>query len=225
MPTLSHLYAPLPGFEPTHAAWPVWGNSTPKTVRFEPVPKKEAHRRYQMAREFDRVTKKGAGCHGGAVGRIALKVLEALTFDFLNYSSGQLDPGYKAIARAANVSASAVHTALKRLQDLGILVWQRRCHEGYEDGRYVRRQDTNAYCILPCSAWRGFTPPREAPPPLSGTWGAPARVPDIHEAAIVDRKTGGDPQGQIRILDLAPRGSLEAVLAGLGRMVAASGRK
>ena len=120
-----------------YAPWPVWSDSTPKPVRFEPVPKKEAHRRYWMARQFDRVTKIGGGCQGGAVGTPALKVLEALTFDFLNYASGRLDPGYKALAKAANISVSAVHTALRRLRDLGILVWQRRCDEGWSGGRYL----------------------------------------------------------------------------------------
>src|SRR3954471_9717372 len=117
--------------EPTYAAWPVWSDSTPKPVQFTPVPKKEAHRRYWLARQFDRVTKKGNGRQGGALGTPALKVLEALTFDFLNYTSGRLDPGYKAIARAANISVSAVRTALKRLHAVGILTWVRRREDGW----------------------------------------------------------------------------------------------
>jgi hypothetical protein len=37
-----------------------------------------------------------------------LTVLEALLFDFLNYTSGQLDPSYAAIARKANVCVRTV---------------------------------------------------------------------------------------------------------------------
>src|SRR5437763_5129849 len=75
MPARLRLFASLPGFEPTYAAWPVWSDSTTKPVQFTPVPKKEAHRRYWLARQFDRVTKKGNGRQGGALGTPALKVL------------------------------------------------------------------------------------------------------------------------------------------------------
>jgi hypothetical protein len=77
----------------THAAWPVWSGSTTKEIKFQRMPKKVATRLYHRARDFDRKTNK-PGCHGGAVGPMALKVLEALLFDFLNYTSGQLDPSY-----------------------------------------------------------------------------------------------------------------------------------
>ena len=92
------------------------------------MPKKVATRLYHRARDFDRKTNK-PGCHGGAVGPTALKVLEALLFDFLNYTSGQLDPSYAAIARKANVCVRTVANALRRLKELGILNWMRRCAE------------------------------------------------------------------------------------------------
>jgi len=224
--------ATLPGITApeTYAAWPVWSDSTPKPVQFTPVPKKEAHRRYWLARQFDRVTKKGNGRQGGALGTPALKVLEALTFDFLNYASGRLDPGYKAIARAANISVSAVRTALKRLHAVGILAWVRRREDGWTDGRYWRRQETNAYSIRPCSEWKGFTPPREAPPPAPGTWGRPARMPDIIDAAIEAGRTHGA-KAQLQVLRLGMYGSpagdtagLLAALASLGAAVAATGK-
>jgi len=84
------------------------------------MPKKVATRLYHRARDFDRKTSK-PGCHGGAVGPTALKVLETLIFDFLNYASGRLDPSYDAIARKANVCRRAVATALTRLKELGLL--------------------------------------------------------------------------------------------------------
>ena len=65
------LFAFLPGFEPTYAAWPVWSGSTSKPVQFTPLPKKAALRLWQYARDFDRQTKE-KGCHGGAVGHTGL---------------------------------------------------------------------------------------------------------------------------------------------------------
>ena len=75
----------------TYAAWPVWSDSTTKTIRFQPLPKKAATRLYHRARAFDRQTNK-PGHHGGAVGPTGLQVLHTLIFDFLNYASGRLDP-------------------------------------------------------------------------------------------------------------------------------------
>jgi hypothetical protein len=155
--------------EQTYAPYPVWSGSTSKPVQFTPLPKKAAMRLWQYARDFDRQTKE-KGCHGGAVGHTALKVLHSLIFDFLNFSTGRLDPGYAAIARKANLSESAVATALKRLHGLGILTWVRRCAEGWEGGRYWRRQQTNAYALLPSTGWRGFCPPCDGHRPCPPSW-------------------------------------------------------
>jgi hypothetical protein len=78
-----------------------------------------------------------SGRHGGAVGHTGLQVLHTLIFDFLNYASGRLDPSYAAIARKANVCERAVATALKRLRELGILNWVRRCAQSWQ-GRALR---------------------------------------------------------------------------------------
>src|SRR4051812_18711848 len=68
------------------------------------------------------------GTHG-AIGPSALQVLHALLFDFLNYTTGRLDPSYAAIAWKANLCKRAVADALKRLHGLGIITWIRRCSE------------------------------------------------------------------------------------------------
>jgi len=86
----------------------------------------------------------GGLCHGGAVGHSGLQVLHALIFDFMNYTSGRLDPSY-AIAKAANVCERTVNNAITRLKELGILNWVRRCAESMRDGRFVLEQETNAY--------------------------------------------------------------------------------
>src|SRR6201995_5285214 len=115
----------------TSAPHPVWSGSTSKPVQFTPLPKKVAMRLWRYAREFDRQTKE-KGRHGGAVGHTGLQVLHSLIFDFLNFATGRLDPSYAAIARKANLCPRAVSDALKRLHDVGILTWVRRCAEGWE---------------------------------------------------------------------------------------------
>jgi hypothetical protein len=214
--------------EQSYAPHPVWSESTTKPVEFTPLPKKAAMRLWQYAREFDRQTKE-KGLHGGAVGHTALKVLNTLIFDFLNFATGRLDPSYAAIAKKANLSESAVHTALTRLRDLGILDWVRRCEDGWCSGRYWRRQLTNAYAILP-TGWKGYTPPPEPPPPMRATWGAPERMPDILAAAVAAGQTGG-PKAQVQALRLGLYGSpkddtteLAAALAKLGTAVLDSGK-
>lgn len=172
------LMLPLANFMPgagreslkSYAAWPVWSGSTTKTVRYQPLPRKAATKLFHRARDFDRRTRR-KDHHGGAVGHAALQVLHALIFDFLNYASGELDPSYEAIARKANVCRRTVANSLKRLRELGILNWVKRCAEKMVDGRFTLEQETNAYAILPPSQWRGYKEPPEPPPPPPGTWG------------------------------------------------------
>lgn len=207
---------PFVGFEgpKTYAAWPVWSDSTTKEIKFQPLPKKAATRIYHRARDYDRKTNK-AGCHGGAVGPTALKVLEALLFDFLNYASGQLDPSYEAIARKANVCVRTVGNALRRLKELGILHWLRRCAETWQDGRLVLEQETNAYAVLPSSQWRGYKEPPE--PPAPGTSGDHPPLPSVLEQAAADRRGGASPRTVISTLESDEGDPLAAALARLGR--------
>jgi hypothetical protein len=218
MPTPNYAMTSLPGFAglQTYAAWPVWSESTTKTIRFQPMPKKEATRLWHRARDFDRSTRQ-AGKHGGSVGHAALQVLHALIFDFLNYRTGQLDPSYEAIARKANVCARTVATAIKRLRELGILNWVRRCAESWQDGRFVLEQDTNAYAVLPATQWRGYTPPADPPAPAAGTWGDHPPLPSLIAQAAEERRHGGDLRTVTGILDGDPGDSLAAALARLGR--------
>jgi hypothetical protein len=202
----------------TYAAWPVWSGSTTKEIKFQRMPKKVATRLYHRARDFDRKTNK-PGCHGGAVGPAALKVLEALLFDFLNYTSGQLDPSYAAIARKANVCVRTVTNALRRLKQLGILNWMRRCAETWQDGRFVLEQETNAYAVLPPSQWRGYKEPPE-PQPAPGTWGDHPPLPSVLAQAAADRCDGAAPRAVIRTLESDEGDPLAAALARLGRVLA-----
>lgn len=217
--------ATLPGFAgPTaYATWPVWADSTRNEVKFQPVPKKAAVKLWHRARDFDRQTKRGEGKRGGAVGPTALKVLEVLTFDFLNFRTGRLDPSYAAIARKANLCVRAVASALQRLKELRIINWVRRCQEcRRENGQFELRQESNVYGVLPASQWRGYREPPEAPQPAPGTWGDHPSLPDVVTLAAAARRAGDCPQEAIRVLETDPTDRLAAALARLGRAVQAA---
>jgi len=204
----------------TYAAWPVWSGSTTKTIQFPPMSKKAATRLYHRARDFDRQTNR-PGHHGGAVGPTALQVLHTLIFDFLNYATGRLDPSYAAIARAANLCERAVASALKRLRELGLLNWVRRCAESWRNGRFVLEQETNAYAVLPESQWRGYRPPAEPPAPLPGTWGDHPPLPSVLAQAAAERQQGGDLQTVLAVLVSDPHDPVAAALARLGQAMQA----
>jgi hypothetical protein len=182
------------------------------------MPKKAATRLWHRARDFDRQTHK-PGQHGGAVGHAALQVLHALLFDFLNYASGRLDPSYAAIARKANVCQRTVANAVKRLRELGILNWVRRCAEGFKDGRFVLEQETNAYAVLPATQWRGYRPPLEMPPPHASTWGATPPLPSLVAQAAEEQRHGGSLLSLAGILDADPSDRLAGALARLARTI------
>jgi hypothetical protein len=126
----------------------------------------------------------------------------------------------KAAIAKANLCPRVVSDALKRLHGLGILTWVRRCAESWEGGRYVRRQQTNAYALLPSTGWRGFCLPRdEPPPPHPDTWGRPPTMPSILAAAAMEQRAGRTLKEAIRVLELGPVNGLEAALARLDRAV------
>jgi hypothetical protein len=205
---------PIPAPEaPTRAPWPVWSGSVAKPVSFQPMPKKAVVRLWHRARNFDRGTHEH-GRHGGTVGHSALQVLHSLIFDFLDHRTGRLDPSYEAIARKAGVCVRTVATALKRLREVGILNWVRRCAESWRDGRYRLEQETNAYAVLPESQWRGYRPPAELPGPAPGTWGGP--VPPL-PSAVALAALEADLRGKVQALGTDPRDALARALASLGR--------
>ena len=224
--TEMHLHSVLPNLTPistggikTFAPWPVWAGSTSEVVKTAPMPKKAAVRLWHHARGYDRQTRR-AGHHGGVVGPTALAVLHSLIFDFMNWRSGRLDPSYAAIARASNLCVRSVATAIKRLKELGIIDWVRRCTESRtQDGRYVLTQQTNAYAVMPASGWRGYREPPDPPPPASGTWGDHPPLPCVVAQAVEERRHGGGMRGVLSILASDPTDGLAAVLARIGQAV------
>ena len=217
MRSLAYALPSLPGFAGprTYAAWPVWKDSAREEVRFAPLPKKEAARRWHKARRFDRQTHT-KGKHGGALGRTGLAVLYVLLFDFLDHATGRLEPSYEAIAAKAGVCRRTVAEALKRLRELGLLHWQRRCREDMDGtGHFRLVQETNAYAVLPSSHWKGYREPPPAPPPEPGTWGDhPPRDP-LAEAA--DELRHGQRRTAFSLLEGDPGDRLAGALARFGR--------
>src|SRR3954451_11723944 len=133
----------------TYAPWSVWRDSTTKTVKFMPLPKKRAVRIFHKARAFERQTRP-KGKQDGALGRNGLLVLHALIFDFLNYATGRLDPAIATIARKAAISVSSAKRGLANLKQSGVLHWMRRAAETRDEkGRFCEEQDTNAYGLIP----------------------------------------------------------------------------
>ena len=224
--TEMHLHSVLPNLTPistgglkTFAPWPVWSGSTSTPVKPAPMSKKAAVRLWHHARGYDRQTRR-AGHHGGVVGPTAMQVLHTLIFDFMNWRSGRLDPSYAAIARAANLCVRSVATAIKRLKELGIIDWVRRCTESRtQDGRYVLTQQSNAYAVLPSSGWRGYHEPPGPPGPAPGTWGASPPLPCVVGMAVEERRHGGGMRGVLSILASDPTDALAVVLARIGQAV------
>jgi hypothetical protein len=217
MRSIAYALPPLPGFAglKTYAAWPVWRDSTTDEVKFQPLPKKEAARRWHKARRFDRQTHT-AGKHGGAIGRTGLQVLYVLLFDFIDHATGCLEPSYDAIARKAGVCRRAVADALQRLKALGLLHWQRRSRpEPDGNGGFRLVQETNAYASLPPSQWRGYFEPPPPSPPESGTWGDHPPLPDQLAQAIVDRRAGDSDKAVLGRLADDPGDDVACALAGL----------
>jgi len=216
------------------AADKVWKNSARGRVRFIPLgsnrseSKRIAARLWHNARRFERQTRGyalvgrsrgGKACvsrQDGRIGRNGLAILQAFLFDFLNPTTGQLDPSYETIARAANISVRSVARGLQRLKAAGLLWWERRCSGAVVDGRYELHQESNAYAVLRETSWAGFKAPPEAPPPDPDAWGAtPPIAPAIERHAELHR--AGDRIQAQRALEDDPGDGLAAAIGRLNR--------
>ncbi len=217
-----HLSAALPFIADlkngtSYAAWRVWSGSTTNDARFVPMPKKAAIRLYHKAVEWNRRGKL-AGCHGGLIGSHVLLVLHTLIFDFLNHATGRLDPSYRAIERRTRLCRQTVAKALARLKQLGIINWIRRCREDRDaEGRFMLRQETNAYAILPSTQWRNYTDIDICEPPHPATWGACPPLPSLIEQACTSQREGQPIAAIVSHLEDDPRDTVASALASLGR--------
>ena len=207
-------------FETDYAVWPVWKGSARHQVRPpRPPNRKEAQRLYYRLEAFERQTRT-PGRQDGSVTRNGLAIARALLFGFLNYRTGRLDPSYETIAGKACLSIRSVARGLRALKAIGFLSWVRRCIEVNRDGRYSLEQDSNLYVINHASAWRGYTPPAEPPPPDAGTWGD---HPCGQRSPLVEAVQEADPAASLRALEADPTDRLALALATLQRAVQGRG--
>jgi len=203
----------------TYAPSPCWRDSTTKPVKWQRMTPDAAKELYRQAEDFERQTRQ-AGKQDGALGRNGLAVLRALIFGFLNYTTGQLDPGYESIAKRACISIRSAARGLANLKAAGVLNWLRRCTPIIEAGRCILEQITNAYALIPSSQWRGYRPSpkrRKPPQPEAGTWGDHPPLPDALTAAVTERRAGGTWRGVLRELESDPANALANAVASLGR--------
>jgi hypothetical protein len=91
----------------------------------------------------------------------------------------------------------------------------RRCAEDWIDGRFVLRQQTNAYGVLPASQWRGYAPPAAPPAPFAGTWGDCPPLPDPLTSACQEASV----TAMAMALGSDSHDGLAAALGRLGRVV------
>ncbi len=203
----------------SYAAWKVWSGSTTKEARFVPMPRKAAALIYRKAVKWNG-SGKLTGRHGGLIGSHVLLVLHTLIFDFLNHTTGRLDPSYKAIQRKTRLCHQTVAKALARLKELGILNWQKRCVPDHnERGGFILRQISNAYAILPPTQWLGFKDLDEPKPPHPSTWGACPPLPALIDQACADLRDGDSARAIINRLDADPADELARTLASLGHAI------
>lgn len=200
-------------------AWPVWRDSTTDDVKWQPMTMKRRWQIWKRARALDQATRQpGSGKHGGALGRVALDVLYALLFDFMNAATGRLDPSHEAIARKAGCCETAAKDALNKLQALGLLTWVRRAAKVFDEaGRFLLRQLTNAYGILSERNWQGWQEPAPPPPPEPWQWGACPPLPSVLQQAIEAARAGEGREAQLQALEADPGDGLAASLARIGR--------
>jgi len=172
---------------------------------------------YHKAVEWNRRDKL-AGTHGGVIGSHVLLVLHTLIFEFLNQKTGRLDPSYSTLQKATRLCRQTIAVALARLKALGIINWIRRCREDRDEyGRFVLRQETNAYAILPPSQWRDYMDVEIPEPPHPATWGACPPLPSLIEQAAAASQEGDSTASIVRRLEDDPRDALASALSSLGR--------
>jgi len=214
--------------------YPVWRRSQRADISYGArdikPPKDPSAERQHLARIY-RKARKWKMRNPKIMTQGTLRVLEALCFDFANAFTGKLFPSHATIAKRCGLGTTCVKEALKRLRELGILHWQRRCVQAMQAlGGFILKQITNLYTILPTALWEGFVEEGDkAPPPAPHEYGGPAyTIPHGFEAAtqaaVVARSTGKDAvtasTEAIKALEETAMTELERRLASFGKTIA-----
>ncbi len=167
-----------PSFPKGKSPYPVWTNSQRADWGFgareiQP-PKHPTEERKRLARLY-RKARRWKARNPNVMTQGALRVFEALCFDFANVHTGQLFPSHATIAKRCGLGVTCVKDALKRLRELGLIHWQRRCIQVVQAlGGFILKQVTNLYTILPTVVWDGFEEEDKAPPPEPHEYGGQA---------------------------------------------------
>ncbi len=138
--------------------------------------RKETQRILLAARRYE-VTTRQPGARSGALGFVALEVLE-LFANLVDFRTGRLEPSLDYLMAKLHRSRDAIHRALRALRAHGFLDWLRRYVPTGNEGRGPQVQQTsNAYRLsMPARALR-----------LLGRYGQAAPVPDDHSHAQEQR--------------------------------------
>jgi len=166
------------------------------------------------ARKYELATRQ-PGARNGALGSVALEVLDYLTH-LIDYRSGRLDPSLDYLMRKLKRSRDAITRALKALRTHGFLDWLRRYVPTGNEGRGPQVQQTsNAYRLsLPARALR-----------LLGRYGQQPPAPDDfthareQQAAEIETHRASLPIDERTLFDFGADDPLGQVLARLGRQV------
>src|ERR1700733_3067821 len=150
-------FFPFTSFRRGKSPYPVWTNSQRADWGFgareiQP-PKHPTEERKRLARLY-RKARRWKARNPKIMTQGALRVFEALCFDFANVHTGQLFPSHSTIAKRCGLGITCVKDALKRLRELGLIHWQRRCIQAVQAlGGFILKQVTNLYTILPTAVW------------------------------------------------------------------------
>ena len=129
------------------------------------------------ARRYEVATKE-KGKRNGALGHVALEVLDYLS-NLVDYRTGRLEPSLDTLMRKLCRSRDAIVRALKALRTHGFIDWLRRFVPTGNEGRGPKyHQTSNAYRLsMPQRALR-----------LLGRYGQAAPVPDDQEHAQAQKE-------------------------------------
>lgn len=140
-------------------------------VFWRPVKRQDMKKIVLAAKRYE-IGTKAKGRRNGALGHIAIEILDYLT-NLVDYRTGRLEPSLDYLMAKLNRSRDAIVRALKALRTHGFIDWIRRYvptgAEGYGQPKY--QQTSNAYRLsLPQRAIRAL-----------GRYGQKAPAPDDFE--------------------------------------------
>lgn len=174
------------GAQPQRERAPIRGKSRAagrcEGIFWRRTDRQEMRRIVMAARRYELTTRQ-PGARSGALGSIALEVVELLA-NLVDFRTGRLEPSLDTLMRMLKRSRDAISRALKTLRAHGFLDWLRRYIPTGNEGRGPQvRQTSNAYRLsLPDRALRLLGRyGQAAPEPEDASQARQSRVADIEE--------------------------------------------